>query len=162
MKLFVKVFDNTTKFLAVSGAIVIMFVLIIVCLEVVMRYFFNSPIAWVVQVAEYGIFFVTFLGAAWVLRQNRHVVMDVMTNRLNQRGQAVLGIITSLIGAIVCLFFVIYGTELVVDFAQRGIYEVKEVEVPKAPLMALIPLSSLTLLIQFLRRGYGYFESWRA
>ena len=162
MKPLAKAFDGTIKFMAGFGAVVIIFVLVIVCLEVVMRYFFGRPIAWVIQAAEYGIFFVTFLGAAWVLRQNRHVTMDIMTNRLSQRGRAVLGIITSLIGAIVCLLFVLYGTRLALDLFQRGIYEIKTIEVPKAPLIALIPLSSLALLIQFLRRGYGYLERWRA
>ena len=71
-------FDQAISFLVLVASIIIILVMLIVCTEVVMRYFLRSPIAWAVQFAEYGPFFIAFLSAAWILKRERHVKMDVV------------------------------------------------------------------------------------
>ncbi len=156
------VFDGTINVLAVLGAIIIVFVFVTVSLEVVLRYFLHNPMNWVVQTAQYSLIFITFLGAAWVLRLDKHVTMEIVLNRLQPRNQNLLRAITSIAGALICLVLVIYGIQVTLDLFQRGIYDPQVLDVPMAPLVAVIPLGSFMLFLQFLRRGYGYLERWRA
>lgn len=165
MKLLTKgksAFDGTINVLAVLGGAIIVFVFATVFLEVVLRYFLQRPLGWVVQTAQYSLIFITFLGAAWVLRMDKHVTMEIVINRLKPRNQDLLRTITSIAGALICLVLVIYGIQVALDLFQRGIYDPQVLDVPMAPLVAIIPLGSFMLSLQFLRRGYGYLQRWRA
>ena len=155
-------FDGTINVLAVLGAILIAFVFVTVSLEVVLRYFLHSPMNWVVQTSQYSLIFITFLGAAWVLRLDKHVTMEIVLNRLQPRNQDLLRTITSIAGALICLVLVVYGIQVTLDLFHRGIYDPQVLDVPMAPLVAISPLGSFMLFLQFLRRGYGYLERWRA
>ena len=164
MKLRLKVwsaFDFTLNLFALLAILIIIFVLVTVCLGVFMRYFLNNPLGWVVQTSQYSLVFVTFLSAAWVLKREKHVTMDLLTNWLSPEKKAMFGMITSVIGATVCLVITFYSTLVTLDHFQRKIYDMQVIEVPLGPLFAVITLGCFTLFIQFLRRVFGYLEQWR-
>ena len=50
-----------------------------------MRYFLNRPLVWVLELTEYALLWVTFLGAAWLLRQGGHVQVDVIVDFMSRR-----------------------------------------------------------------------------
>ena len=155
-------FDFFLNLFAFLAILVIIFVLMSVCLAVFMRYFLGNPLGWVIQTSQYSLIFITFLSAAWVLKRDRHVSMDLLTNKLDPRKKAMLGMITSLFGAIVCLIITYYGTLVTLDHFERHIHDMQVLEVPMGPIFAGITLGTFMLFIQFLRQSYGYLEQWRA
>jgi len=164
MKLVKKVaviFDRTNDSLMFLAVLVLVFIMLSVTTEVVMRYFLGRPLIWVVDFSQYGLVWITFLGAAWVLRRERHVIMDIVTSRLNPRGQAILNIITSIICAIICLVIVWYGIEITWLRFQEGIYLYEYFEVLDGYILLIIPVGTFLLFIQFLRRINGYLKVWR-
>ena len=98
-----RIFERTNNLLAFIAGVIIIFTMAAVTYEVIMRYFLNRPTLWVVEVSGYSLLFITFLGAAWVLRRGGHVRIDLLTNRLKPRNQIRLNIITSIMAAIICL-----------------------------------------------------------
>ena len=155
-------FDAILNLGGVLTALIIIFIMIAVVYEVVMRYFLDRPTLWVLEVVEWCLVWMTFLCAAWVLKEEGHVKMDILVTRLNPRAQALLGVITSIISALVCLTFVWYGTQVVWDHFARGVVEAKMLRAPKAPLIVVIPAGFFLLFIQFLRRSHGLLVKWRA
>ena len=95
------------------------------------------------------------------LKKEGHVKVEILTDKFGPRVQALLGIITSIIGAILCSFLIIYGTQIVWDSFQRNILMTTMLKPPRAPLLAVIPIGSFLLFVQFLRRAYGYLECWQ-
>ena len=65
----------------------------IVLFEVVMRYIFNSPTTWSLEVTEYLLVMGTFLGSAYVLKEKRHVIIDLLTSQLVGRTRAMVEIV---------------------------------------------------------------------
>ncbi|MDD5287819.1 MAG: TRAP transporter small permease subunit [Dehalococcoidales bacterium] len=61
--------------------------------EVIMRYVFNMPTIWAHDVS--GLLFVTMFafGGAYALRHGAHVRVDMFTNKLSPRGQAITNIL---------------------------------------------------------------------
>ena len=55
---------------------------LIVSLEICMRYFFRRPQVWTVEVCEYILFILAFLGAPWLLKKGGHVSVDIVVERL--------------------------------------------------------------------------------
>jgi TRAP-type C4-dicarboxylate transport system permease small subunit len=155
------VFDRVIGVFAFSAGILIIYTFSSVCLEVVLRYFFNRPQVWVMETAEYSLLFITFLGAAWVLRNEGHVKVDLVINQLKPKAQTTINIFTSIVSAAVCLVLTWYTGQLAFDHLQRGVLSERMVNLPKGVLLAVIPVGSFLLFVQFLRRTYSYLKSRR-
>ena len=94
------------SFSFVAG-LLLAFILLSVCLEVVMRYFFNRPLQWVVELTEYALLYITFLGTAWLLRSEGHINVDVFLTLFSRRAQSGFKIFSSIIGIIVSFWLLI-------------------------------------------------------
>lgn len=147
-----RIFDRILDIVAFLAGILLVFQMLIVCLEVVMRYFFNSPTVWVVEVSGYAVLCIPLLGAAWALRQGSHVRMDLITGQLSPKSLSVLNLITAVIAAIICLVITFFGIKVVIDLYQTNFLTQTGLMLPKWPLVAIIPLSTLLLFIEFLRK----------
>ncbi len=66
----------------------------IVIYEVIMRYVFNAPTVWGFEATTfaYGIHYM--FGLSYTENQGGHVKVDILTNKLSPKGQAIMGIIT--------------------------------------------------------------------
>jgi C4-dicarboxylate transporter, DctQ subunit len=146
------VFDRILDLLAFLVGSITIFMMIIVCVNVAMRHFFNRPIVGVEEVTEQLLLFITFLGAAWVLRKEGHVAVDFIVVMLSSRTQAFLGIVSSLLGVIICAALTWYGLKVTWVNFQSEAYFSTLLQLPKAPIFVIIPIGSLLLLIQFVRR----------
>jgi TRAP-type C4-dicarboxylate transport system permease small subunit len=129
--------------------------------EVIMRYFLRSPLVWVVEISEVLLLFITFLGAAWVLKKEGHVKMDIVLSRFKPRAQAMANVVTSILSAIVVSLLVWYGILVTLEHYQRGLYQPTLLEIPNAAVLFIIPLGALLLVIQLIRRAYMYILVWK-
>jgi len=84
------------------------------------------------------------------------VSLDLLFAKLQPKTQAKLNVITSLLGASFSLIFVLYGTWATIDAWQRKIVTPTILEIPKAAIIIIIPIGSLLLVIQFLRRALAW------
>ena len=150
-----RILDKIMEIFAFLAGLILAFILLSVCLEVFMRYFLNRPLQWVVELTEYALLYITFLGTAWLLKRGGHINVDIFLSLLSSRNRAGLKIFSSLIGIIVSFCLVWYGFAVSWEHFQDGIYNITLLEFPKAPLLAIIPIGSLILLAQFIRRAYG-------
>lgn len=156
------VLDRTLGVFAALAGIVILLMMLSVSTEVVMRYFLNRPIVWVVEINEYAILYAVFLGSAWVLSREQHVIVEVVVDQLKPRALAMAGIITSILGAFACAVLVWYSAQTTWDHWVRGVWNPASIlEIPTAVVLAIIPAGSFLLLVQFLRRTTGYLRGWR-
>jgi len=156
------IFDGTINLLALLAAILIVFMMLAVTYEVVMRYFLTRPTTWVIEITELCLLFVTFLGTAWLLREEGHVRMDLVLSRLKPKTQATLNIVTSIIGAIICLTLFWYGARVSWDVFVRDYYQYSVLNIPYVVIIVVVPIGSFLLSIQFLRRAYGFLGGLRA
>lgn len=140
---------NAMAFLA--GAILV-FIMLFVCLEVICRDFFNYPIVGVTQITECLLLYITFLGTAWLLREEGHVKVDILIDRLQPKTVAFLGIIGSVIGIIVSVVLTFFGFSLTWYFYHKGLYTPTVLELPLSWIIIIIPIGSLMLIVQFIRR----------
>ena len=156
-----RVFDSAIEIMARLCDVILMFLMLSVCADVMLRNFFNRPQAWIVEISEYLLLYITFLGAAWVLRNEGHVIVDILFARVTPRTRATLGIISSVIGTFVCLVVFWFGTLETLDILKRGVRNPSVLEFPKGPLVAIIPFGSFFFMIQFIRRAFGFMRTFR-
>jgi C4-dicarboxylate transporter DctQ subunit len=156
------VFDKAISALAILSGMLLVLVMLAINYGVIMRYFFRNPQAWVPEVTAMSLVYITFLGTTWVLKRNGHVIMDVVALMLKPRSKGILDSVTSFICSIMFLLLVIYGVDVTWNHYTRGLYNAHEIlRIPTAYLLAIIPVGSFMLFVQFLRRSFSSFFSGR-
>lgn len=158
----ITVFDHIINLLAYLAGVFVVFIMLNIAADVACRKLVGTSLVWALEFSEYSLLFITFLGAAWLLRREGHPSLDIVVNRLNPGARALVNITMSVLGALLCLVVAGFGTATTWDLFQRGVNMATMLEPPKAPLVAIIPIGSLLLFIQFLRRAHGYLGSWTA
>ncbi len=153
--------DRAVFLPALLGIAILIFLLLGITADIILRYFFSCPIYWMLEVCTYCLLGLTLSSSAWVLKEEGHVKIDVVFNRLNPRTQSLLNITTSIFGAIIFLIITFYGVKVTYYHFQIGWYAATLLRPPTWPMFACIPVGSLLLSIQFLRRSFGYLRSWR-
>ena len=137
---------------ALSGALVLT-VMLVTSVKVVFRYLLRQGLIGVDQLSGLLLLYITFLGAAWVLRRDGHVTIDLLVGRLGPGARRRLDVVNSLVGAAICFVLAWYGTLEVVDSWRRGILIPAEIELPRVVNLVVIPLGSLFLALQFVRQA---------
>ena len=108
-----RLFDRILSLFMALACIILCLVMLSIGLEVVLRYFFDRPQVWVIELSEYALLYITFLGAAWVLKADGHVTVDLFTALLNSRVRAICSLVSFIVCVLVSLVLVVYGARVV-------------------------------------------------
>ena len=157
----VGIFDAVVNYFALFAMLLILFLVASILYEVVMRYFVGRAELWTFEVTEYSLLFITFLATTWLLKEEAHVKMDFVLNRLKPRHQAMLNTVTSCIGVLMFLTVTGYSARVVWQVTVTGYYLPTVLEILAAPILVIIPIGAFLLSMQFLRRAVGFLYSWK-
>jgi len=146
---------------AAGATLLFVFITLAICAEVLMRYGLNAPIRWVVEISEYALLWITFLGAAWVLRQGGHVRVDIMLQYLSPRALRICGLFSSASGAFVTLVLFGFGVEATVSAYLRGAFKPTGIDVPTWLVIIVIPVGAVLLFLRFARFFVEYWTRRR-
>ncbi len=147
--------------LAALGAAIFVFITLSICAEVVLRYGFNSPLSWVVEVSEYALLWMTFLATSWVLREGGHVRVDILMQLLSPAALRVCGLLSAASGIVASLVLVGFGIHATWIAYLRGSYTSTGLDIPTWMVLIVIPLGGAPLLLRFLRLWIEYYRRER-
>jgi C4-dicarboxylate transporter DctQ subunit len=151
--------DRILDVMSFAAGILLVFSAFSVCAVIFSRYFLNRPMGWMFEINEYILLFMAFLLAAWVLRKEAHVKMDVVIEKMPPKIQLVCNVAGSILGAMVCLVLTGFGIKVTWYLFQSGTLTPTYLELPKYPFMLVIPFGSFMFMIQFIRRAYGFIRA---
>jgi len=128
--------------------------MIIVCIDLGLRYFFNSPLLWGTEVTEILLLYITFLGMAWVFKEDGHVVIDVFMSKAVGRKKKILNGTSYFLVGIVAAVLVYYGFYTAYDHFRRGVFNPTVIETPIWLIIIVIPVGSVPLFLEVLVKGW--------
>ncbi|BBO85091.1 hypothetical protein DSCO28_56570 [Desulfosarcina ovata subsp. sediminis] len=152
MKRIGAIFDKVLDGMIFVVGCLLIFIMLAVCADVLFRTFFDTPQIWVTEVIEVMLLYITFLGTAWLQREDGHVYVEILISRLDRATASFLKIISSLIGIFISIVLTVFGTSITLDYCHRGIYTPTAMEIPVCLIILVIPLGSFLLLGQFIRQ----------
>ncbi|MCL6478589.1 MAG: TRAP transporter small permease [Peptococcaceae bacterium] len=129
-----------------TAGVLLFFMTFLVTVSSLTRYGFNSPIAASIDITGFILYFVTFLSAPWILKQDRHVSVDILKEYLPLKKQRFLAVVNNLIMVLASTVIFGYGAYLTHDQFSRAEKLFGTLEIPKCILTAVIPLSGLLLV----------------
>jgi TRAP-type C4-dicarboxylate transport system permease small subunit len=148
--------DLINSVMAGIAATMVIFMMLAISYSVVMRYLFNRPIAWIVEISSYLMLYITFLGTAWLLRRDGHVEIDLFTVMMKPRTKAKLKAILSIGGAVVGFILAWKGALITIDYFKRGVMAMDILNTPQFLLMAIIPIGGFLLMVEFILRIFRF------
>ena len=132
--------------------------MLLIGMDVVGRYALNRTWEGVLEVSEICLVAIAFIGAAWLLRKEGHVKIDILVNRLSVRGQAFMDFFTSIILLGSSFIVAWYGLRITINYYQRGIHTSTVLAYPMYIHYIIIFVGACLLTIQGIRRIYRYYN----
>jgi|SRR6056297_382197 len=93
-----------------------LFLLVIVstmAAQVFARYVFNAPFQWSEEVARFALIWMTFISAAFVMAERRHIAVDMISSRVGTGGKLFIECLSYVVVAASCLLLLIGGASFV-------------------------------------------------
>ncbi|GAB1399073.1 hypothetical protein MASR1M66_05250 [Aminivibrio sp.] len=122
---------------------------LMLCYEVVCRYFFKAPTIWAQETSIYLFIWTMLAGSAYTLQKGKHVRIDLLIEHLSERIQHILEMITSFVGMIFCAIVSWQAYEMIAASVGYDKVSATPLRVPMwIPQMALL-LGFVLLTFQF-------------
>ena len=124
--------------------------LLIVIHEVIVRYVFDSPTLFSVELSEYLLVLVVFMSIGWVLKEDRHVAVSFVVDLLPRKVRLGMNVLTSVLTMAFLGILVWKGGRTAVTAYTGDYHSSSLLNFPMWIPYVLIPLGALVLSLQYL------------
>jgi TRAP-type C4-dicarboxylate transport system permease small subunit len=124
---------------------------ILICVDVLLRYVFNRPLVGSIEIIEYALVYITFLGASWAVPRGAHIDIDVCVQSMPKSWQRVCALLCNLVSLTVALVLTIFGATTTWTAYTRHMFKPTTLEIPTWIVLVIIPIGCALLALRFLR-----------
>ena len=136
--------------------VLMLFMTVAVCLQILFRYVFNVPLGWTEEVARFAFVWVSFFGASALMRVREHINVTIFLDRFPPRLRAAAGFFAN-IGAVICVYFFLVGGIALATNEWRQL--APATQIPMGWVYLVIPVSSglmaIWVVIQTIEAALG-------
>lgn len=155
MRLLIRVYEGAVSLMAVVAGAALVWLMVAIVVSVSMRNLGLQPYAWLFTSTEYGVFYMTMLGAPWLVRRRGHVHIELVTAALPDGLRRVLSRLVALSCALICGYLAWRGYLLVQTNIARMDYDVRAYFYPRWLLTIAFPVSFGLMAVEFSRFAFG-------
>jgi TRAP-type transport system small permease protein len=142
--------------LALAACVILFLMTLMICADVLLRNVHLIPgvdgLSWSNEVSEATLYLVTMLTAPWLLRQGRHIRVDVVLRLLPKKAGWYCEWISDIFALACCLAMSAYGLRATLASWKAGSMSVKTLVMPEWWLLAPLPVAFLLLAIEMVFR----------
>lgn len=117
--------------------------------QVIFRYVLNHSLAWSEELARYIFIWQIWLGSSYCVKTNRHIRIDIFTNRLSANTRKIYEIVIALVSIIFCVFL-IYKGGVVMMMIARLKQTSPAMKIPMQFIYACVPISCALMVLRYL------------
>ena len=142
--------------LALAACAILFLMTMMICADVLLRNVRLIPgvdgLAWSNEISEMALYLVTMLTAPWLLRQGRHIRVDVVLRIIPKHLGWYCEWASDAVAFASCVAMSFYGGRAAIASWKAGSMSVKTLEMPEWWLLAPLPAAFLLLAIEMLFR----------
>jgi TRAP-type C4-dicarboxylate transport system permease small subunit len=138
--------------LAVTAALILLAMVVVVTADIVLRNTVAIGFVWANEVSEYALYLMTLLTAPWLLRRGQHVRLDIILTLVPARVAWLMEALGDLIGFAVCVVLIRYGLAMTIDSWRLGAITIKNLVFAEWWLLAPLPVAFVLLATEFVFR----------
>jgi TRAP-type C4-dicarboxylate transport system permease small subunit len=155
MAVLIRAYNFLIDAMAVVAGATLVWLMISVVLSVAMRNAGIQPFAWLFTSAEYGLLYMTMLGAPWLVRERGHVHIELLTSALPEGPQRLLSRLVAGLCVAVCVLLAWKGAELFLTNIERNDFDVRAYFYPRWLLTITFPISFGLMAVEFAKFVVG-------
>jgi C4-dicarboxylate transporter DctQ subunit len=155
MNAVIRIYTALLYAMAIVAGSTLVWLMISVIVSVVMRNIGIQPFAWLFTSAEYGLLYMTMLGAPWLVREKGHVHIELVTSALPDGARRVVSRAVAMGCVAVCAILAWKGFDLFMTNIERADYDVRAYYFPRWILTLTFPLSFGLMAVEFSRFVFG-------
>ncbi len=155
MRNLIRLYDGLLSLMALIAAATLVWLMVSVVVSVVMRNLGLQPFAWLFTSAEYGLLYMTMLGAPWLVREKGHVHIELVTAALPPALRRIVSRTVAAGCVLVSLILAWYGLELFLTNIERNDFDVRAYFYPRWMLTITFPIAFTFMAIEFARFVFG-------
>lgn len=149
-------FGTLIDALAVVASLVLFAMMLVICGDVLLRNVvipgLPNGIAWSNEISELMLYLLTMLAAPWLLREGRHIRVDIILRVLPPRVAYGCEWISDALGFACCLWMVWFGSAATSHSLTSHALSIKTLVMPEWWFMAPLPICFALLAIEFVFR----------
>jgi TRAP-type C4-dicarboxylate transport system permease small subunit len=150
-----RAWDALVAAMALVAALTLVWLMVAVVASATMRNVGVQPFAWLFTSTEYGLLYLTMLGAPWLVRERGHVHIELVTAALPPRARRIVSRAVSALCVVVCLVLFWYGLHLFLQNLERRDFDVRAYFYPRWLLTVAFPISFGAMAVEFARFVLG-------
>jgi C4-dicarboxylate transporter DctQ subunit len=120
---------------------------IVTCLQVVLRYVFDSGIVWGLEATSYAFLWMVLLGLSYGVRTSSHIAADFLLTRLPSKSRRLV-LLVSVALALIYTLTMLYGTYVYVERLYLLQTDAQNIPLPKWILSSVLPIGFFLLLLR--------------
>lgn len=119
--------------------------IILVVWQVVSRYVLNSPSTFTEETLRYGVIWLSLVGTAYVAGKNKHMAVDLLSERLTGNARKTLILVIQ-------LFFVVFGAAVLIKGGMKAVsiaafQRSAVLQIPMGYVYGALPVSGVLMVI---------------
>lgn len=143
-----KTIDRVSDLAARGVSYLIFILMLLVPFEVTMRYVFNRPTIWSMEITQFILCALIAFGGAFTLRAGGHVNVDILYHRFGPRTRAIVNSFTYLILFFFIVMLIWKSWDVAVRSLKWGETSSSSFNPPIWPVKFFIPVGAFLLLLQ--------------
>lgn len=150
------IYERFLFMLFALGGLILSLAMILILYDVIARNVGLAPFAHTIALTEYGLYYMTLLGAPWLVRKKHHVYIQLLTGLVPSGIRPMLTATSYFLCALACALICYYAGLVTIESFIRGDQEVRSFDMPRWVVFAVMPLSFSLLTVEFSRYLLGY------
>jgi len=122
MKKFINFLNKLEEVVLVSMFCVMV---LIIFIQVIMRYAFNSSLSWSEELGKFLFVWISWVGISIGARKNEHIKITMLTDKLSPKMSHIINIISEVVVMCICAVTVFYGISLIISQASTNFAGIK-------------------------------------
>ena len=149
-------YGRLLEVLALAACAMILGMTLMICADVLLRNVALIPgvdgLPWSNELSETTLYLVTMLAAPWLLREGRHIRVDILLRAIPARAGWVCEWLCDAIALACCVCVVIYGARATWESYSQNSITIKTLVLPEWWTLAPLPVAFLLLAVEILFR----------
>ena len=150
------IYEQALFTLFALGALMLAAVTLLILYDVIARLTGLPAFPHTLAATEYGLYYLTLLGAPWLVRTKRHIYLHLLGAVAPAPWRALLARLCYLLCVIVCAVICWHAGQVTLETWLRGDMEVRSFDMPRWLIFAVMPLSFALLAVEFGRYLLGF------
>jgi len=120
---------------AIVTSVTLMICVILVNLNILMRYFFSMPIRWSEEAVTSLFVWTVFIGSAYAYRKRQHLGVDILVDRLPERVRRVVESVMAIVEMLVLVMLTVISSQYVYHliFSRSGAVKIVLTDLLRIP-----------------------------